>query len=407
MPLTVPPKAAASQTTAVAIRDEDINRVVTEWSPEHFRFLFPGSKDEFAAWKQSFALCIIENKELRNALTTDNGKLTLIRAAQRAVSTGLSLNPQEGEGALVAIDGKVEYWPMKNGIIKGALKTGQVDFIASETIFDKDSFTIKKTAHGDDYDFIPALSERGQPRAYFAVIVLKSGRSVVEFQPIDQVQAWMKKYGKGLSNPKSAWNRNFDGMAEKTVLKALLHRVHIASSLDNILKIDDENDDIPDSGSPGDRTPKGTSGDDLAATLAAKAQEGQPAEHAPAESMKQAEPAGEPEFTDNMQATSETSATAQSAELFDDKTHIGAENPGAVLGKPESAPVAPSKKAGTKTPPAASATQPPKTPPAKTAAPATAPVATSHPPRAPASGPAIPASDQFAEGEGGDEEAIF
>jgi recombination protein RecT len=182
----------------------------------------------------------VENEELRAAMTTDARKLSLVRAFQRSASSGLSLNPQKGESALVAISGKVNFWPMKNGLIKKALETGALEFIESNTIFSGDSFSIKKTARGDDYDFSPALHDRGEAVAYFAIAVLKSGRSVVEYWPKEQVKEHAKRFGKGMGRDNSAWNKNFDGMAEKTVLKALITGLHLPQAVQNLIEADNE-----------------------------------------------------------------------------------------------------------------------------------------------------------------------
>ena len=162
---------------------------------------------------------------------------------------------------------------MKNGIIKKALETGSLEFIEANTIYSGDKFSIKKTARGDDYDFTPALSDRGFPSAYFAVAVLKSGRSVVEYWTKDQVEAHKKKYGKGLGRSDSAWNTNFDGMAEKTVLKALLAGLHLPKAVFDLLEMDNAADLAETSDAAEAPADKGTSGSELAAELAAREEE--------------------------------------------------------------------------------------------------------------------------------------
>jgi recombination protein RecT len=209
----------------------------------------------------------MENDALRTALTTQAGKISLIRALQRSATSGLSLNPQSGESALVPIDGKINFWPMKNGIIKKALETGAVEYIQSDTRFENDEFKIKKTAHGDDYEFSPALSNRGKPVAYFAAAVLKSsGRAVVEYWTIEQVEEHKKKYGKGLTKTGSAWNTNFNGMAEKTVLKALLSGLHLPQAVADLLRADEE--ELRNVTEP--PLQKGTSADDALRNIAAE-----------------------------------------------------------------------------------------------------------------------------------------
>jgi recombination protein RecT len=250
--------------TQIAIRDADIVASLDKWGESNIADLFQGPN--FRAWKQDAALAIIEGEGLRECMTTEDGRISLVRALQRSATSGLSLNPQKGESALVPIQGKVNFWPMKNGIIKTALETGALEFIEANTVYSGDSFSPKKTAKGDDYDFIPALNDRGVPVAYFAVAVLKSGRSVVEYWNKQQVEDHKKKYGKGLNNPKSAWNTNFDGMAEKTVLKALLSGLHLPAAVSRLIEQDNaaEAETVRDVTEP---QGKGTSAADLAADL--------------------------------------------------------------------------------------------------------------------------------------------
>jgi recombination protein RecT len=265
-----PAPAKTDNSGIIAIRDQDIPNRLVALAPE-FRFLFPGKPAAFDVWMKSLALCVIENKDLRAALTTENGQRSFIRVVQKAASTGLSLNPLDGEAAIIPFgDGTINYWPMKNGIIKGAMDSGEVETVFSKIIYEKDTFTIEETSKGDDYRFCPALEARGKPKAYFAVIVLKSGRTILEYMTKEQVEAHRDKYGKGLSKATSVWNTNFDAMAEKTVLKALLRRVHVNSkTLDSIIEIEEE-PQIPEAGGPHDVTPpKGTSPEDLKKKLCA------------------------------------------------------------------------------------------------------------------------------------------
>jgi recombination protein RecT len=257
--------------TQVAIRDCDIVSAVDKWGESNIADLFQGRN--FRAWKQDAALAVIENKDLRACMGSAEGRISLIRALQRSATSGLSLNPQKGESALVPINGKVNFWPMKNGIIKTALETGALEFVEANTVYSGDTFTIKKTAKGDDYEFTPAMKDRGFPSAYFAVAVLKSGRSVVEYWDRDQVEAHKKKYGKGLSDPRSAWSANFNGMAEKTVLKALLTGLHLPPAVAALIEQDNaaETEAMRNATEPEGH--KGTGAEELAASLAEKAEE--------------------------------------------------------------------------------------------------------------------------------------
>jgi len=253
----------------IAITDQVIKQNLSAWAPDLLYFM--PDKPKLKAFIQSAALAIFENADLREALGTSQGKLSLFRALERGVASGLSLNPQEGKAALVCIQGKVEWWPMKNGLIELAHESGKVEYIAAETVYAKDRFSLTKTAHGDDYIFEPALKDRGDPVLYFAVLALLAGRSVVKMMTMEQVQSHMKKYGKGTANPKSAWASNFNGMAEKTVLKAVLHSTYLGKAVQDALDVDDLNEQPPERNVT-EPPPKGTAPEDLAGKLAPAAE---------------------------------------------------------------------------------------------------------------------------------------
>ena len=257
--------------TQIAVRDQDVINTITKWAPDYFSYFHTGGSRQFTAWQQDAALAVIENADLKAAMATEAGRMSLVRALQRSASSGLSLNPQKGESALVPIGGKINFWPMKNGIVKKALETGALEFIEANTVCSGDIFKPQKTAKGDDYVFEQGLQDRGFPVAYFAVAVLKSGRSVVEYWTKDQVEAHKKKYGKGTNNNDSAWNKNFDGMAEKTVLKALLTGLHLPQ-LNPLLEMDNETEqEQAETRNVTEPQQKGTSAENLAAELADRA----------------------------------------------------------------------------------------------------------------------------------------
>ena len=248
----------------IAITDQVIKSNLSAWAPD--LLYFQPNKAKLKVFVQNAALAIFENQDLRAACNTTEGKTSLFRALQRGLASGLSLNPQEGKAALVCIQGKVEWWPMKNGLIELAHESGKVEYIAAETVYTADAFTLKKTAHGDDYEFTPALKARGEPTGYFAVLALVGGRSVVKWMTYEQVQEHKKKYGKGLTNPKSAWNANFNGMAEKTVLKAVLHSTYLGKAVQDALEADDAQEQPPERNVT-EPAPKGTGAEDLAGKI--------------------------------------------------------------------------------------------------------------------------------------------
>jgi recombinational DNA repair protein RecT len=248
-----------TETTAIALTDEKVRGDVAKWSDLYIRPLYHGR--DYTGWMLDAALCVLQSDELKEAIQSPQGKALFIRSLQLSAASGLSLNPQKGESALVAYKGKkgpqINFMPMKSGIVKLAMRTGKILKIESGTVFEKDEFIPRKTSEGDKYEWSPALKDRGPAKAYFAFVKLADGTGVLEYWEKSQAEAWAQKYGNGKAwdeangrystdkfKPESAWGKSFDGMAEKTVIKAALRGLYLPE-IEGYLDADEEREAEP------------------------------------------------------------------------------------------------------------------------------------------------------------------
>jgi phage RecT family recombinase len=275
----------ANGNTQIAVRDADVVIKVGGWAQEYLRPFYHGN--DFDGWKADAALAIVQNKTLRDCLTNELDAALIVRALQLNAASGLSLNPQKGEATLVAYRGKnglsVTHIPMKNGLIRHAMRTGKVARVESGTVYEKDTFKPKKSSDGDGYEWEIAVDDRGAPRGYFALVKLADGTSVLEYQTKAQVWEHALKYGNGRVwddqvkkyldkfYAESAWGKSFDGMAEKTVIRAVLNGLHLPELEDLLREEEAPMRDVTEPEPPH----KGTGADELGAKLAAKAAEGE------------------------------------------------------------------------------------------------------------------------------------
>ena len=214
---------------------------------------------------RSAILAISDNPGLAKAVSTPQGKTSLYNALKYAATTGLSLNPMEGKAALIPYGDKVQYQIMKSGMIELAMSTGKVAFITSDTVRENDTWRMKKTSAGDDYEFEPARRGRGQIDGVFAACRLVDGTTHVKYMDIDQVEEHKKKYSAKTQMP-------IEGYAIKTVLKAMLRGLNIAPEIDAAVGADDASE--YEQSEPRDVSPqKGTTADDVADALKAKKEE--------------------------------------------------------------------------------------------------------------------------------------
>jgi len=206
---------------------------------------------DITAFLKSAMIAIVSNKDLSKCLNSEKGKLSLFNTLRYAAATGLSLNPQIGEAALIGYENKqgeiiLNYQIMKNGLIRLVLENDTVESIQSDYVKENDIWIPKKTASGDDYEFAPARKDRGNYEGFFASMKLKNGSTYVKWMTLEEVKAHRDKYS-GMYNSKnkenSPWVKSFEGMAIKTVIKMLIKSVHVSKTLTQIIEYDDFSSD--------------------------------------------------------------------------------------------------------------------------------------------------------------------
>lgn len=187
----------------------------------------------------SAKLAIGLSDDLKKCFQTDAGIASIRNALQIAAQTGLSLNPQLGEAALVPRMNNGSqtclYWTMKNGLKKLAMQSGAVETITCDTVHERDEWSIEKSPDGDKYKFVPARKDRGGIDGYFAAIRLKSGESVVKYVTADEIKAHRASYSSKSFMPE-------EGYGLKTAIKKLLRDVTLSPEVAAALSVDD---DIP------------------------------------------------------------------------------------------------------------------------------------------------------------------
>ena len=201
---------------------------------------------------RSAMIAIGESWQLQKCMETEPGRISMYNSLKLAAVTGLSLNPLEGEAALVARKNKqgdyvANYQKMKNGLIKIALEDTDVARIKADLVRENDEFTIMSTANGDNYEFKPARKDRGKVDGYFAAVTLEDGSVFTKYMTSDEILEHREKYAPyykdmktGKENPDAAWVKSLPGMAIKTVVKAVLNGLNLSSVTRKALISDDQ-----------------------------------------------------------------------------------------------------------------------------------------------------------------------
>ena len=178
---------------------------------------------------------------------------SLMGALMQCAETGLM--PNGRDGAIVTFnakirgrDGQPDRWvkkaqfiPMIGGILRLMRNTGEIATIIAEVVKDNDDFDYQL----GDSPFIkhkPALKDRGETIAAYAVIETKDGakyRDVMSKDEIEKVMSISRARDKA-GNPTGPWRDWPDEMAKKTVLRRLAKKAPLSTDrLEDLTHRDD------------------------------------------------------------------------------------------------------------------------------------------------------------------------
>ena len=176
---------------------------------------------------------INSDRFVRIAITTIRQNPKLAKCSQESllgalmVSAQLGLEPGTlGQCYLIPFENKkagtveCQFQIGYKGLIELLRRSGQLSDIYSYTVYENDDFNIeyglsRTLTHKPNFD------ERGEIRGFYAVAILKDGAKAFEYMTKDEVVKHEEKYRKG-SYKNDVWNKNFEEMAQKTVVKKLL-----------------------------------------------------------------------------------------------------------------------------------------------------------------------------------------
>lgn len=170
---------------------------------------------------------------VRIAITTIRQNPKLAKCSQESllgalmVSAQLGLEPGTlGQCYLIPFENKkagtveCQFQIGYKGLIELLRRSGQLSDIYSYTVYENDDFNIEYGL-SRTLTHKPNFNERGEIKGFYAVAILKDGAKAFEYMTKDEVVKHEEKYRKG-SYKNDVWNKNFEEMSQKTVVKKLL-----------------------------------------------------------------------------------------------------------------------------------------------------------------------------------------
>lgn len=166
---------------------------------------------------------------------------SFLGAMMQAAQLGLEPNTPLGLAYLIPYRNKgvmeASFQIGYKGLLDLAYRTGEYKDIYAHVVYENDVFEYEL---GLDQKLVhkPAMSNRGNPIAYYAVYHLVNGGYGMYVMSIDDVINHKNKFSK-TSNNNGPWVSDFDAMAKKTVLKQLLKYAPKSVELANIIEADE------------------------------------------------------------------------------------------------------------------------------------------------------------------------
>ena len=170
---------------------------------------------------------------VRIAITTIRQNPKLAKCSQESllgalmVSAQLGLEPGTlGQCYLIPFENKkagtveCQFQIGYKGLIELLRRSGQLSDIYSYTVYENDDFDIEYGL-SRTLTHKPNFIDRGDIKGFYSVAILKDGAKAFEYMTKDEVTKHEEKYRKG-SYKNDVWNKNFEEMAQKTVVKKLL-----------------------------------------------------------------------------------------------------------------------------------------------------------------------------------------
>lgn len=193
---------------------------VVDWinsmKPELARAL-PNGKD--ADRMARIALTAIRlNKKLQEA-----DPLSFVAALMTSAQLGLEPNTPLGEAYLIPYGKQVQFQLGYRGILEMAYRTGEYQTIYAMEVYPNDKFFYQYGLN-PDLIHVPDPEPEGEPVFYYAIYRLKGGGSSFVVWSTEKVKKHADRFSQAYRSGKgSPWQTDFDAMAKKTVLKALLN----------------------------------------------------------------------------------------------------------------------------------------------------------------------------------------
>lgn len=152
-------------------------------------------------------------------------QMSFLAALMNAAQLGLEPNTPLGQAYLIPFNNKgvleCQFQLGYKGLINLAYRNDQLQTIQAQCVYANDQFTYELGLDSKLYHK-PAIGERGEMIAVYALFKLKNGGYGFEVMSKQDVDTYAQKYSKAISSSYSPWQTAYTEMAMKTAIKRVL-----------------------------------------------------------------------------------------------------------------------------------------------------------------------------------------
>ena len=153
--------------------------------------------------------------------------MTVISAAVVAASLNLPLDPNLGFAAVVPFGNQASFQIMYKGLIQLAMRSGQYQTINVTEVYEGEMTGENRVTGEYTFDFSGKKSDKIV--GYIAYFRLVNGFEKMEYWPVEKIEKHARRFSQTYKKGYGQWKDDFEAMARKTVLKALLSKWGILS----------------------------------------------------------------------------------------------------------------------------------------------------------------------------------
>lgn len=146
--------------------------------------------------------------------------ISIMNAAMKAATLNLPIESSLGFAYVVPYGKQAQFQIGYKGLIQLALRSGQIKGLNSGVVYEDQFISYDPLFEELEIDF--KQPSTGKIAGYFASMKLTNGFSKVVFWTKEQVEQHRDRFSKTKNN--GPWKTDFDAMAQKTVMKAMISK---------------------------------------------------------------------------------------------------------------------------------------------------------------------------------------